>query len=55
MDQQVFNTIIFYDLIVSNTYKFQCKFCGEDFGDDVVELAVHIGRVHDSPRDSLSE
>jgi hypothetical protein len=25
-------------------------FCGKDYGIDVVELALHIGRVHDKPR-----
>jgi len=25
-------------------------FCGEEYGTDVVELALHIGRVHDQPR-----
>lgn len=35
---------------MSNQYTFHCEFCGEDFGTDVVELALHIGNVHDSPR-----
>jgi len=25
-------------------------FCGKEYGTDVVELALHIGRVHDQPR-----
>jgi len=37
---------------LSNQYKFECKFCGKDFDTDVVELALHIGRVHDIPRNS---
>ncbi|MGI9565538.1 MAG: hypothetical protein ACR2LL_00810 [Nitrosopumilus sp.] len=35
---------------MSNQYSFECKFCGMDFGSDVIKLASHIGRVHDSPR-----
>ncbi len=37
-------------MILSNQYTFQCKFCGKDYGSDVIELALHIGRVHDNPR-----
>lgn len=33
-------------------YNFQCTFCGLDFGEDVIELALHIGREHDKPRNS---
>ncbi len=36
---------------MSNEYKFECEFCGKDFGAEVVELALHIGRMHDRPRD----
>jgi len=36
---------------MSNQYSFQCKFCGVDFGNDVIELAIHIGRAHDKPRE----
>ncbi|MDH3658173.1 MAG: hypothetical protein OEM77_08580 [Nitrosopumilus sp.] len=35
---------------MSNQYTFDCRFCGKDFGSDVVELALHIGKIHDSPR-----
>ena len=38
---------------LSNQYKFECKFCGKNYGMDVIELAVHIGRVHDKPRNSF--
>ena len=29
---------------------FECNFCGTSFGTNVIELALHIGRIHDSPR-----
>ena len=51
--QIMFNNIVQYEQILSNQYKFKCKFCGKDFGEDVVELALHIGRVHDVPRNSF--
>ena len=35
---------------MSSQYKFQCAYCGLDFGSDVIELALHIGKVHDPPR-----
>ena len=35
---------------MSGQYAFDCKFCGMSFGDNVIELAVHIGKVHDTPR-----
>ncbi len=50
MDQAVINTIRYYDQILSSQYKFQCTFCGKEYGTDVVELAIHIGRVHDQQR-----
>ena len=31
-------------------YNFECTYCGLEFGSDVVELAIHIRRVHDPPR-----
>lgn len=37
---------------MSDQYTFHCKYCGEDFGTGVVELALHIGKVHDISRDS---
>jgi len=37
-------------MILSNQYKFKCNFCGMDFGDNVIKLALHIGKVHDKPR-----
>ncbi len=37
-------------MILSNQYTFQCKFCGKNYGSDVIELALHIGKVHDKPR-----
>ena len=39
---------------MSNTYRFQCQFCGKDFGSDVVELALHIGKIHDKPRNAFT-
>ena len=38
------------DLALRNQYTFKCKFCGKDFGTNVIELALHIGEIHDSPR-----
>ncbi len=40
---------------MSSQYKFQCAYCGLDFGSDVIELALHIGKVHDPPRKKDSE
>lgn len=37
-------------LSVSNQYEFQCPICGDDFGTEVIELAKHIGEVHDPSR-----
>jgi len=37
-------------MILSNQYTFQCKLCGKNYGSDVIELALHIGRIHDKPR-----
>ncbi len=46
----IINTITSYDQILSSQYKFKCTFCGKEYGTDVVELAIHIGRVHDQQR-----
>jgi len=35
---------------LSNQYIFHCKFCGAEFGSNVIELALHIGRTHDETR-----
>jgi len=45
--------LINQDMILPNQYKFKCKFCGKDYGTDVIELALHIGKVHDNPRNSF--
>ena len=37
---------------MSNQYEFDCIYCGKEFGDDVIELAIHIGKVHDPVRSS---
>ncbi len=47
IDQTIINSIRYYDKRLPNQYKFECKFCGKDFGLDVVELALHIGKVHE--------
>ncbi len=39
-----------YQSLVSNQYEFQCPFCGEDFGSEVIDLAKHIGKEHDPSR-----
>jgi len=31
-------------------YSFRCQFCDMEFGLDVINLALHIGRTHDTPR-----
>ena len=36
---------------MSNQYTFRCKFCGMEFNDDVIALALHIGRIHDTTRE----
>ena len=43
------------DQILSTEFKFECQFCGKEYGSDVVELALHIGRVHDKVRNSFAE
>ena len=35
---------------MSSQYNFECTICGLKFGSDVIELALHIGKVHDPPR-----
>jgi len=25
-------------------------FCGKEYGEKVIDLAIHIGKVHDKPR-----
>ena len=31
-------------------FRFKCNFCGKDFGMNVIELALHIAKVHDQKR-----
>ena len=31
-------------------FEFDCMYCGKEFGDDVIELALHIGKEHDPVR-----
>ncbi len=50
IDQTIINTIKQLDQILSSQYEFKCMFCDKEYGSDVVELALHIGRVHDQPR-----
>ncbi len=35
---------------MSSQFKFDCMYCGKDFGDDVIKLAKHIGKEHDPVR-----
>ncbi len=51
--QIVFNTVTCYDLILSSQYSFQCMFCGKEYGEKVIDLAIHIGKVHDKPRNEV--
>jgi len=46
----MFNTVTCYDQILSSQYSFQCMFCGKEYGEKVIDLAIHIGKVHDKPR-----
>ncbi len=48
--QVIINIIRYYDTILSNQFKFECMFCGKDFGIDVMKLALHIGKIHDQAR-----
>lgn len=34
----------------SHKFEFDCVYCGKEFGDDVIELAKHIGKEHDPVR-----
>ena len=40
---------------MSNQFKFEYQFCGEEFGKNVVDLALHIGKIHDSPRNKIKD
>ena len=40
---------------MSNQFKFECQFCGEEFDKNVVDLALHIGKIHDSPRNKIKD
>lgn len=33
-----------------NPFEFECPFCGEEFGSEVINLAKHIGDEHDPSR-----
>ncbi len=46
----MFNTVTWCDQILSNQFSFQCMFCGKEYGEKVIELAIHIGKVHDKQR-----
>ena len=35
---------------MSSQFEFDCIYCGKEFGDDVIELAKHIGKEHDPVR-----
>lgn len=35
---------------MSNQYEFHCKYCGKEFGSEVIDLAKHIGKEHDPTR-----
>jgi len=32
---------------ITEILPFWCTFCGKEFGDDVIELALHIADKHD--------
>lgn len=31
---------------MSSQFEFDCIYCGKEFGEDVIELAKHIGKEH---------
>ena len=31
-------------------FDFHCSYCGKEFGKEVIDLAVHIGKIHDPTR-----
>lgn len=35
---------------MSNQYNFECTYCSLLFDSKVIELTLHIGKVHDPPR-----
>ena len=35
---------------VASQFDFYCKYCGKNFGSDVIKLAKHIGKQHDQSR-----
>ncbi len=35
---------------MTEKFDFDCPFCGKDFGSEVIDLARHIGEIHDPPR-----
>jgi len=35
---------------MANQFEFECSICGEEFGNEVIELAKHIGDEHDPSR-----
>ena len=37
---------------MSNQSMFECRFCGKEFGKNVIDLAIHIGRIHDKSRNN---
>ena len=45
-----FNMMILYKTHMEDQFDFQCRYCGRDFGGDVIKLARHIGRRHDPGR-----
>ncbi len=52
--QIMFNTVTRYDQILSSQYSFQCMFCGKEYGEKVIDLAIHIGKVHDKQRNLVT-
>lgn len=35
-----------------SSLQFHCIYCGKDFGEDLIKLSQHIGKMHDVVRDS---
>ncbi len=37
---------------MSTSFEFHCIYCGKHFGEDLIKLSQHIGKIHDIVRES---
>jgi hypothetical protein len=35
---------------MNDNLDFYCTYCGKDYGKEVIDLAKHIGKIHDPTR-----